>query len=193
MSVEGELALRVATSPAWLPLACARFDDVLRDHAHCEKKAAAHALSLLNLYPHVPGLARAMAHLAMEESDHLAQVVAIIEKRGLTLGRDTGDPYARGLQAHVRQGEPARLVDQLLASALIEARSRERLDLLASGLDDPELRAFYSRLALSEAGHGTLFVRLAQRVDPTAAARLPAWLDREAELIRALPVRAAIH
>ena len=189
-----ELTLRVATAPAWLELAVQQFDRVLSDHAHCEKKAAAHALSLLNLYPHVPGLARAMARLAAEESEHLSQVIALLEKRGVKLGRDGGDPYAKGLQTQVRQGEPARLVDQLLVSAVIEARSRERLELLATGLDDPELRTFYGRLALAEAGHGNLFLKLAQRVDARdVEARLPHWLDREAELIRTLPIRAAVH
>ena len=194
MSTEvDELTLRAATSPEWLPAALRDFDQVLIDHAHCEKKAAAHALSLINLYAHVPGVARAMARLAAEESEHLAQVVALVEKRGLTMGRDTGDPYARALQAQVRTGEPARLVDQLLVSALIEARSRERLDLLAGGLEDPELRAFYARLALAEAGHGALFLRMARRLAPEAPARLEVWLDREAELVRTLPIRAAIH
>ena len=193
MTGDDELVLRVATAPEWLPLALRDFDRVLCDHAHCEKKAASHALSLLNFYPQVPGVARAMARLAAEESEHLAQVLAILEKRGLTLPRDGGDPYARALQGHVRTGEPGRLVDLLLMSALIEARSRERLDLLARGLTDPELAAFYARLALAEAGHGALFLRLARRVDAAAAARLPEWLDLEAEIIRTLPIRAAIH
>src|SRR5258708_8008881 len=124
------------TPRAWVDLAVDRFDEVLVDHAHCEKKAAAHALSLLAAFPHVPGLPRAMARLAREEAGHLAQVLALLEKRGLSLGRDAGDPYAQALQALVRQPARERLLDRLLISALIQTRREERLRLLASGLPD---------------------------------------------------------
>src|SRR5947207_8529565 len=138
--------LLVATTRAWVTQAVEKFDEVLVDHAHCEKKAAAHALSMLAAFPSTPGLARAMARLAREEAGHLAQVLALMEKRGLTLGRDPGDPYAQGLQACVRQPARERLLDRLLISALIEARSEERLRLLSQGLPDPELRSFYAKL-----------------------------------------------
>src|SRR5476651_1386667 len=117
------------TSPAWIELAVARFDEVLVDHAHCEKKAAAHALSMLAAFPDVQGLPRAMARLAREEAGHLSQVLALLEKRGLALGRDAGDPYAQALQKLQRAPREQRLLDQLLVSALIEERSCERLGL----------------------------------------------------------------
>jgi len=188
------IALRQQTDPSWIQLAVARFDAVLQDHAHCEKKAAAHALSLLTSYPQLPGLPRAMAALAREEAQHLSQVVQLLEKRGITLGRDEGDPYAKALYAHVRTSNPGRMVDLLLVSALIEARSEERLRLLSENLPEPELRAFYRELALAEAGHSNLFVKLAQRAAPEEVdARLSELLDLEAKLIRELPVRAAVH
>jgi tRNA-(ms[2]io[6]A)-hydroxylase len=188
------LVLRVATSPAWLPGALAALDEVLVDHAHCEKKAAANALSLLTAYPEVPGLPAQMARLAREEAGHLARVLGWLERRGLRLGRDRGDPYAQGLQALVRTGARERQLDRLLVAALIEARSCERLALLASGLDTGELQAFYAELAQSEAGHHRLFLRLAESLHGEAAsARLDVLLDAEAELVRRLPLRAAIH
>ncbi|HZR11181.1 MAG TPA: tRNA isopentenyl-2-thiomethyl-A-37 hydroxylase MiaE, partial [Myxococcales bacterium] len=116
------MELLCQTSPAWVELAVERFDEVLVDHAHCEKKAAAQALSMLSAFPGVPGLARAMARLAREEAGHLASVIALMEKRGLVLGRDPGDPYAQGLQQMVRQPAAERLLDRLLVSAMIEAR-----------------------------------------------------------------------
>jgi tRNA-(ms[2]io[6]A)-hydroxylase len=180
------------TRPEWVELAVARFDEVLVDHAHCEKKAAAHALSMLAAFPREPGLARAMARLAREEAGHLAQVLALMEKRGLSLDRDTGDPYAQGLQAMVRQPARDRLLDRLLVSALIEARSEERLRLLSRHLPDAELRHFYSRLADSEEGHHALFLRLARR-QPGCEERLAELLRVEARLIRELPLRPAIH
>src|SRR3954454_8913619 len=112
--------LLVATSPEWARLALARFDEVLVDHAHCEKKAAAQALSMLAAFPEVPGLPRAMARLAREEAGHLHEVLGLMEKRGLPLGRDPGDPYAQGLQQAVRRPARERLLDRLLVSALIE-------------------------------------------------------------------------
>src|SRR5262249_55192789 len=156
-----------------------RFDEVLVDHAHCEKKAAAHALSMLAAFPQTPGLPRAMARLAREESGHLAQVLALLEKRGLTLGRDPGDPYAQSLQALVRQPARERLLDRLLVSALIETRSEERLRMLASGLRDAELRHFYARLAEAELGHGELFVRLARKNCAQVEERLDELLRAE--------------
>jgi tRNA-(ms[2]io[6]A)-hydroxylase len=188
------MTLLCDTPAAWLPQAIARFDEVLVDHAHCEKKAAAHALSLLAAFPQEPGLARAMARLAREESGHLAQVLALLEKRGLSLGRDAGDPYAQGLHKQVRQPARERLLDRLLVSALIELRSEERLSLLAAGLIDPELRQFYARLAGAEKGHGELFLRLARRAAPEAwEARLSQLARVEAKLVRELPIRPAIH
>jgi tRNA-(ms[2]io[6]A)-hydroxylase len=184
--------LLVGTSPEWVELAVARFDEVLVDHAHCEKKAAAHALSMLAAFPREPGLPRAMARLAREEAGHLAQVLALMDKRGLSLGRDPGDPYAQGLQGQVRQPHGERLLDRLIVSALIEARSEERLRLLSENLPDAELRAFYARLAESEAGHESLFVRLARK-QPGCEERLVELSRIEAELVRGLPVRAAIH
>ena len=186
--------LLVATAPAWTAQAIERFDAVLVDHAHCEKKAAAHALSMLVAFPAVPGLPRAMARLAREVAGHLGQVLSLMEKRGLTLGRDAGDPYAQGLQEQVRQPERERLLDRLLISALIEARSEERLRLLGAALPEAELRDFYRRLAESEAGHFRLFLRLARKSTGVEfQPRLEELLQVEARLIRALPVRPAIH
>ena len=191
---KSRMELRVRTSAQWVRLALSRFDEVLVDHAHCEKKAAAHALSMLAAFPQAPGLARAMARLAREEAGHLHEVLGLMEKRGLALGRDTGDPYAQGLQAKVRQPARERLLDRLLVSALIETRSEERLRLLAEGLREPELREFYARLADAEKGHGELFLRLARGSAPEDVdARLDALLAHEAHLVRALPLRAAIH
>src|SRR3989442_8416983 len=140
------------TAREWVALALRRFDEVLVDHAHCEKKAAAHALSMLAAFPTVAGLPRAMARLGREEAGHLAQVLSVMEKRGLPLGRDPGDPYVQGLQALVRQPARERLLDRLLVSALIEARSEERLALLGANLPDPEMRRFFSPLPRAGSG-----------------------------------------
>jgi tRNA-(ms[2]io[6]A)-hydroxylase len=189
------MRLRSATSPAWLEHALRHFDQVLVDHAHCEKKAAANALSLLQAYPTVPGLPAQMARLAREEAAHLARVLQLMEERGLALGRDGGDPYAQGLQALVRTGQVERPLDRLLVAGVIEARSAERLQLLAEFLEDAGLKRFYAELAQSEDGHQRLFERLAEAVAPVEVvqARLEALLVAEAALVARLPVRAAVH
>jgi tRNA-(ms[2]io[6]A)-hydroxylase len=186
--------LLTETPADWVRLAVERFDEVLVDHAHCEKKAAAQALSLLAAFPDVPGLARAMARLAREEAGHLSQVLRLLEQRGLSLGKDPGDPYAQALQERVRHPRAERLLDRLLVSALIELRSRERLALLATHLPQPDLREVYGRLAAAEAGHGDLFWRLALKASPDEAPRRRAELAaEEARIVRSLPLRAAIH
>lgn len=189
-----ELAAR--TDPRWLPLALERFDEVLRDHAHCEKKAAAQALSLLASWPEHALLVQRMARLAQEELQHFRQVYDRLLARGLALGRDRGDPYARALRAEVRhRHERTRLTDLLLVAALIEARSHERLALLAGGLEEPDLRRFYQALATAEAGHARLFVGLAEEYDDPAAvaARLGELAAREAEIVAELPLAPRIH
>ena len=197
LSGAGPVLLHAPTDPGWLPLALARFDEVLVDHAHCEKKAAANALSLIQSYPDLPGLPAQMARLAREESAHLAKVLELMEARGLTLGRDTGDPYAQALQACVRTGAAERRVDRLLVAAVIEARSCERLSLLAEGLEEPALKRFYGELAQSEDGHQALFFRLAVAAaggeEAAVAGRLQVLLAREAEVVREVGLRAAIH
>ncbi|ATB31277.1 tRNA-(ms[2]io[6]A)-hydroxylase [Melittangium boletus] len=197
LSGEGPVILRVPTDPRWLPLALERFDEVLVDHAHCEKKAAANALSMIQVYPDLPGLPAQMARLAREESSHLARVLDLMAERGLTLGRDAGDPYAQGLQKAVRTSHEGRRVDRLLVAAVIEARSCERLSLLAEGLEDPPLRRFYAELAQSEDGHQSLFYRLAVTAAGGDVAPVDARLDEllalEAEVLERIGLRAAIH
>ena len=138
--------LRVPTSSAWLPQAVARLDDILIDHAHCEKKAAASAMSLVSSYPEHDVLVRRCCKLAQEELRHFAAVHRWLVKRGVKLSGDKGDPYAQQLLQQARHGPSERLVDRLLIFSLIEARSCERLALLGGALEG-ELGGFYRGLA----------------------------------------------
>jgi tRNA-(ms[2]io[6]A)-hydroxylase len=187
------LPLRSVTDPRWLPQALASFDEVLVDHAHCEKKAAASAMALVSAFPGDAALVQRMARLAQEELRHFRQVHERIVARGLSLGRDPGDPYAQQLLALCRTGAAGRRTDRLLVGSLIEARSCERLSLLAGGLADAELRDFYSTLARAEAGHHTLFADLARAADPGADARLGELAEAEARLVASLPLLPRIH
>jgi tRNA-(ms[2]io[6]A)-hydroxylase len=185
--------LRSETDPRWTAVAVEGLGSTLADHAHCEKKAAASALKLVADHPDRPELVRALAKLAQEELSHLLAVLAEMARLGVAPTPDEGDPYAQALVRLVRGGATA-LVDRLLVSALIEARSCERLLLLARALPDPRLRELYARLAQSEGGHERLFVDLAVREGGTAArARLEVLAAEEARIVAALPLRARIH
>lgn len=189
------LLLRSVTDPAWLQLAVERFDEVLVDHAHCEKKAAASAMMLVSAYPDHDRLVKRMARLAHEELRHFRQVYDLISARGLSLGKDEGDPYAQALIKRVRTTPAERRMDRLLVSALIEARSCERLQLLGEALPDEELRRFYSTLARAEAGHATLFFDLAVHYDERSRveARLVELAEEEAAIVASLPIAPRIH
>lgn len=187
--------LHVPTSEAWLPLALANIDAILVDHAHCEKKAAAAALSLVAQYPEHGTLVQHCVGLAQEELRHFKQVHRLILQRGGALTRDPGDPYARALLKFMRDGANQRMVDRLLICALIEARSCERLGLLGEGLTDATLAPFYRGLAKAEAGHYRLFVDLAYTVAPARQvdARLQVLAAAEADIVAALPLLPRIH
>jgi tRNA-(ms[2]io[6]A)-hydroxylase len=186
--------LRSSTDPRWAAVAAADLPATLADHAHCEKKAAASALKLVADHPDRPEQVRALAKLAQEELSHLLAVHAEMARLGIPPTPDEGDPYAQALVRLVRSGGQARLVDRLLVSALIEARSCERLVLLAEVLTDPRLRELYVRFAQSEGGHERLFVDLAVREGGDAArARLDVLAEEEARIVGALPLAARIH
>lgn len=194
MALLSGFVLRRPTDERWVELARHRFDEVLVDHAHCEKKAAAQALSLLQTYPELPGLAVQMAQLAREESGHLAKVLRVMEQRGLSLASDPGDPYVQKLLAEVRSPFVDRRLDRLLVCAIVEARSCERLGLLARVAPDEPLRRLYAELAHSERGHQSLFLGFAASAAGRAAQqRLDFLLDREAQILQEVGIRPAIH
>jgi len=191
-----DLRLR-PTDPAWLDVALADLDATLCDHFHCERKAASSALALVRYYPHDARMVAALARLAHEETRHMLQVAARIERRGLVLLRDRGDTYAAALRREVRHGEPARQLDMLVVSGLIEARSAERLGLLGRALAraDTELGALYLSLAAAEERHRELFLRLARPLLPPAAyeRRLAALAAIEGDVVARLPLESRIH
>jgi tRNA-(ms[2]io[6]A)-hydroxylase len=189
------LDLASTTSPAWLARALAHLDDILVDHAHCEKKAASTAVSLLFRYPERTELLRPLSRLAREELRHFERVVDALAARGVALGRQVPSPYAAQLMAAVRTEEPARLLDTLLCMGLIEARSCERLGLLANAVADPDLGGLFGALLASEARHHRTYVTLAGRVAPAAEVRdrLAALARHEATVIAGAPDWPRLH
>ena len=189
------LGLRSATDSRWAGLALGDLDHLLPDHAHCEKKAAATALAIMAAYPDRGSIVGPLSQLAQEETRHFFQLLAELERRRIPLGRCPPDPYARRLMSWIRSAGEERLADRLLIGAVIEARSCERLGLLAASCADARLAKLFTGLFEAEAQHHSLFSKLAAGVLGPAAARvrLLEFLEAEAVLVAELPLRAAIH
>lgn len=158
------LHLASATAPGWARDAISQLDELLVDHAHCEKKAASTALNLIFRYVDQENIVGALSPLAREELQHFEQVLRLLRSRGLALSRLQPAPYAARLHDAINKEEPQRLVDTLLCCALIEARSCERMTLLAAALEeagDADLAGFYRSLLASEARHFRTYLDLA--------------------------------
>src|SRR3954469_17963747 len=156
------LSLQSDTAERWFEQVRSNLDELLIDHAHCEKKAAGTAMNLLFAYIENNELTRAMTEIGAEGLDHFHQVVALREKRGIRCRRIRPSSYGQKLHDLVDKQEPRRAVDRLLVASLIEARSCERFGLLRDRLTDRELADFYGSLFESEARHHSTYVRLAR-------------------------------
>jgi tRNA 2-(methylsulfanyl)-N6-isopentenyladenosine37 hydroxylase len=189
------LGLHNTTSEQWIEAANRDPASILVDHAHCEKKAATMAISLLNRYPEKSGLVEQMAELAEEEMGHFRQVLREMTARGIALTRDSGDRYAQQLHANIRTQEPFRLLDSLIVSSLIEARSCERFHLLSKSVEDEGLRAFYRSLLESEARHRMVFLALARLYFPNneVNSRLDELEAAEASIVSSLQHAPVMH
>jgi tRNA-(ms[2]io[6]A)-hydroxylase len=173
--------LLALTPSAWFEAAARHRDELLLDHANCEKKAASTALALMFAYPEDTLLASRMSRLAREELRHFERVQARLGELRVPFRRLSPSRYAEGLRRSVRRLEPGRCVDLLLTGALIEARSHERFVGLGSHLD-PELGRFYAELAAAEERHAQLYLQLAARRDSDLEPRWRELAEIEAEL-----------
>jgi len=173
------------TPPAWFEAAASRVDELLLDHANCEKKAASTALAMIFAYAEDLPLTRQLSRLAREELRHFEQVQRHLETAGIAYRRLKPSRYAEGLRALVASAEPLRRLDLLLCAALIEARSCERFAGLVPRLPEP-LAGFYRGLEASESRHFLLYLDLARqhagRHGLELDARLARLLEVEADL-----------
>jgi tRNA-(ms[2]io[6]A)-hydroxylase len=194
------LHLASETDPAWTRRALENLDAILLDHAHCEKKAASTALSLIFRYPERPALMLPLSRLAREELAHFEEVVGVLRGRGLEFRRQRPSPYASELMEIVRKQEPLRLLDTLLCCAMIEARSCERMQLLGEALDgagEARLAKLYRGLLASEARHFNSYVDLARGLglvpEEALRERLAEVAAHEAAVIAEAPPVARMH
>jgi tRNA-(ms[2]io[6]A)-hydroxylase len=179
------LSLQSATDARWLSQVDSGLQEVLIDHAHCEKKAAGTAMNLIFAYVDNVELCRQMMEIVNEELDHFGQVLNLLAARGICFRRLTPSSYGRRLNDLVHKHEPRKAVDRLLVASLIEARSCERFDLLRRHIADRQLAEFYGSLFESEARHHATYVRLARHyaTDEVVGQRLKELAAAEAEII----------
>jgi tRNA-(ms[2]io[6]A)-hydroxylase len=187
------LGLKLPTDPRWVNIAAKSIEDILVDHAYCEQKAASNGISLIVQFPERTRLVDTMTDLVAEEWSHFERVLAELKKRGFGLGHKRADEYAVKLNKLERKGGniDRQLMDKLLISALIEARSCERFKLLSQEIEDEDLKKFYYELMVSEANHYSTFLELAKEYMPeeTVKERWQELLTGEAEIVANLEIR----
>ena len=198
MSERTILKLQLPTDPLWVKnIVESNIEEILTDHAFCEQKAASNAITLIVQNPGLSDLVQEMAALVQEEMDHFKRVHDIILERGYTLGRERKDDYVNELRKFLASGgnRDAQLLDRLLLSAMIEARSCERFKVMSEHINDEQLSAFYHELMVSEATHYTMFIRLAKKYcgHLDVDMRWKEFLDYEAQVIRNYGKRETIH
>lgn len=189
------LHLQAPTDASWLSQVDANLEEVLIDHAHCEKKAAGTALNLIFHYVENIDLCREMTAIVNEELEHFHLVIDLLARRGIRFRRIKPSQYGGQLHALVRKCEPDRAVDRLLVAGLIEARSCERFQALAEHVADEELATFYRSLFESEARHHATYTRLAKHFAPEAVveARLAELYEAEAQIMSVREPLARMH
>jgi tRNA-(ms[2]io[6]A)-hydroxylase len=176
--------LKCETPDLWLQSAAGNLPVLLIDHANCEKKAASTALNLMYRHVDQTAMILKLSKLAREELRHFEQVVVLLKDRNITYAQLSSARYAGELRKSVRTHDPARLIDILIVSAIVEARSCERFGRLTEVLD-AELSDFYRSLLKSEARHFGVYLKLAEQMAEGASIdeRIEFFLEEDARLI----------
>lgn len=190
------LDLACSSSPEWIEAVMNNFPSFLQDHADCERKASSMAMSFVAKYPNRVEIIPELIATAVEELEHFQQVYQLMEKRGIQLAHQIkGDPYVQQLLKFCRHGKDDRFMDRLLLASVVETRGAERFKMVSEAQDDPEMHRFYKILWASEAKHGHIFVKMALNYYDKDAVyrRLGEFVEKEAEVLNDLEIRAALH
>ena len=198
MSEKTILKLQLPTDPLWVKnVVESNIEELLTDHAFCEQKAASNAITLIVQNPNLSDLVQEMTMLVQEEMDHFKRVHDIILQRGFVLGRERKDNYVNELRKFIiiGGGRTVQLIDRLLFSAMIEARSCERFKVLSENINDKQLSAFYHELMISEATHYAMFIRLAKKYADgiDVEKRWTEFLAYEAQVVKNYGKAETIH
>ena len=191
-----ELRLAVDSSQAWIEKVLQNFDEFLKDHADCERKASSMAMSFVAKYPDRTEIIPELIHTGIEELEHFRLVYKIMASRGITLNHSIGeDQYVKQLLKHCHSDREKRFRDRLIIASLVENRGFERFKLVSDHIEDEELSKFYHMIYESEAKHGNIFVEMATNYFPENEV-LQRWEElaaHEAEILKSLPIRPALH
>ncbi|MBK9104352.1 MAG: tRNA-(ms[2]io[6]A)-hydroxylase [Saprospiraceae bacterium] len=190
------LDIGLPSPPGWINAVLSDFSSFLQDHADCERKASATAMSLVAKYPNRTAIIPELISIAVEELEHFQSVYQIMEARGIQLAHTIHeDLYIKALMKAQHDGLEERFLDRLLIASVLETRGAERFKLVADHLEDPDLARFYKMLWTSEAKHGHVYVKMALEyfTEEKVYPRLKWWVEKEADIIKELPLRAALH
>ena len=188
--------LTVETKIEWVNVVLDDFDVFLQDHADCERKASAMALSLVAKYPNRVEIIPELIDTSIEELEHFRDVYEIMQEKGIQLSHKIEqDIYVKQLLGNCRSGRQERFMDRLLLASLVETRGAERFRLLYENLDKDSLKDFYHRLWASEARHGEVFVKMALTYfdEREIYDRLERMKEAEGKILNGLPIRPALH
>ena len=190
------LDLKSSSKPEWLDAVMNDFGSFLQDHADCERKASAMAMSFVAKYPDRLEIIPELIETGIEELEHFQQVYQLMQSKGIALKPSMGeDVYVAKLIKQCHSGREERFMDRLLIASALETRGAERFRLVAEAQEDETIRKFYKMLWTSEAKHGHLFVKMALHYFPEEKVypRLEWWMEREAEVLDSLEIKPALH
>lgn len=184
------------SSPDWLLAVLDDFDEFLKDHADCERKASSMAMSFVAKYPDRKEILPELIDTAVEELEHFRMVYELMAERKVTLPKQMKqDAYVKALINRAHSGRNERFMDRLLIASVVETRGAERFRLIAENITAPKLQKFYKELWTSEAKHGEVFVRMALEYfdESLVYDRLKWWMVQESAIIEELPIQPALH
>lgn len=191
------LGLKFETSTSWVEIAQSGLQQVLTDHAFAEQKAASNAVSIIINYSEETELVSAMSDIAIEEMEHFKMVHDFMVARGMVLGREQKNDYAKHLHSFFPKTKDRTdaLIQRLLIAALIEARSCERFKVFSENIEDQELSKFYKDLMVSEANHYTVFLGFARQYQDRRIVdkKWDGLLAYEADFMRNRGTTAKVH
>lgn len=191
------LGLKFETATSWVEIAKSGLQQVLTDHAFAEQKAASNAVSIIINYSEETELVRAMSDIAIEEMEHFKMVHEFMVAKGMVLGREQKNDYAKHLHSFFPKTKDRTdaLIQRLLIAAMIEARSCERFKVFSENIEDQELAEFYKDLMVSEANHYTTFLGFARQYQDRNIVdkKWDGLLAYEAEFMRNRGTTARVH
>ena len=190
------IELRKESKPDWIKCVLNNFDSFLQDHADCERKASAMAMSFVAKCPDRHKILPTLIDIAIEELEHFQLVFNIMKNRGISLKKEmTQDLYIQSLMKYCKTDKEGRFLDRLLLASIFECRGAERFKLVADNLMNGELKTFYKKLWASEAKHGNVFVQMALEYfdEKKVYERLSYLMDHESKLIDELPITPGLH